>query len=183
MSTRRKLTVGIACVSTLLILSAGFAIARHVKTPLGYAPPIQFQSTSAPDAAVRQFLDSDFVIIKDVNALPGPVLKAFTEIDGARPVMANPGKKFEVTDVIIDASVPRERLIFAGVSGDKCFVHYERGGIGHSYLLGLFRLTSANTMTPVWGHNCGPAANIADLRSQVASGCAWPRQAASQPTP
>jgi hypothetical protein len=130
-----------------------------------------FQSTSAPDAAVRQFLDGNFVIIKNVNAFPKPVLQAFTEVGGSRPVMANPGKKFEVTDVIWDASLPRERLIFAGTLGDKCFVHYERGGIGHSYLLALFRLTMRDATTPVWGGYCGPAADITDLRSQVARGC------------
>ena len=52
--------------------------------------------------------------------------------------MANPGKHFIEGDVIYDSSVPRERLIFAGVSGEKCFVHYEQGGRGHMYLVVFF---------------------------------------------
>ncbi len=171
MSSNRKPLIRIAFA--LLIVAIAIGLTYHVKSskPLGEAPPIQYQSTSAPDAAVRRFLDGDFEIIKDVNAFPKPILQAFTELGGSRPVMANPGKKFEATDFIIDASIPRERLIFAGISGDKCFVHYETGGLGHWYSLALFKLTSADTMKPIWHGRCGPAANIGDLRSQVAKGC------------
>ena len=119
----------------------------------------------------QQFLGGDFRIIKDVGLLPRPVLEKFTEQNGSRPVIANPGKNFVVGDVIYDSSVPRERLIFAGVSGKKCFVHYEQGGRGHMYLLVLFDLTSPTGVKPLWrGHCRGPAANISELHSQVVNG-------------
>ena len=120
-------------------------------------------------AEALEFLQGEFTIIKDVKSLPSPVLKAFTEIGGSRPVMANPSQKFEVGDVIFDASVPQKRLLFAGVSGDRCFVHYEQGGRGHSHLLALFQLTPGASMKPVWKGYCGPAKDVQGLRSGIES--------------
>src|ERR1035438_3178841 len=98
MSINRRPTVGVACVASGLILSAGIAVARHGNASLGEGPPIQFQSTAVPDASIRQFLDGNFLIIKDVKDLPRPVLKAFTEVGGSQPMTANPGGRFEATD-------------------------------------------------------------------------------------
>ena len=46
--------------------------------------------------------------------------------------LAEPGQKWEATDVISDATLPRKRLIWAAVSGSYYVVHYERGGFAHS---------------------------------------------------
>jgi hypothetical protein len=139
--------------------------------PLGESPLIPFATISAPDERLLQFLDGDFRLIKDVQSLPVPILKAYTETGGARPVMANPGERFEATDVIRDESVPRKRLVFAGVSGSKCFVHYEQGGRGHSFRVAFFEIPSAEKMKPIWLGYCGPAKDVSDLRSQVRAGC------------
>lgn len=47
--------------------------------------------------------------------------------------LAEPGQKWEVTDVITDDKLPTKRLIWAVTDGDYYVVHYERGGIGHSF--------------------------------------------------
>jgi len=138
-------------------------------SPLGEETPITFPIISAP--GTQQFLEGDFETIKRVGALPRPVLAAFTEQGGSRVLMANPGKKFEATDVILDSSVPRKRLIFAGVSDRRCFVHYEQGGRAHSFVLAFFTLTSAHEMKPVWQGYCDePATNIQTLRSKFENG-------------
>ncbi len=160
-------------VVTVFIVAAGIvlALSRRDRKPLGEAPPLDFSSPGTSQLTRQQFLDGDFTIIQDVKLLPRPVLEKFTEQNGSRPVIANPGKNFVVGDVIYDSSTPRERLIFAGVSGEKCFVHYEQGGRGHMYLLALFDLTSPSSVRPLWqGHCRGLAANISDLRSQVVNG-------------
>ena len=77
----------------------------------------------------------------------------------------------EATDFIVDNSLPRKRLILAGVSGSKCFVQYEQGGFGLSFQVAFFELTSPSTMRPLWLGYCGPAKDLADLRSQVKAGC------------
>ena len=94
--------------------------------PLGNAPQVQFPSQNLAPTAAKQFLDGSFSLINDVRNLPAPVLRAFTEQGGSRTLMANPGKAFRVGDVVDDPTVPSKHLIFAGISGDRCFVHYER---------------------------------------------------------
>ena len=47
--------------------------------------------------------------------------------------LAEPGQKWQVTDLITGDTLPRKRLIWAVTDGDYYVVHYERGGRGHSY--------------------------------------------------
>jgi hypothetical protein len=172
MARNRKLFVIIASILAALVLVAGmklFQIVAGNASPLGEAMPLNFPSISTSE--VQRFLDGDFKPIADVRSLPLPVLAAFTEQGGSRLLMANPGKKFEAADVILDASVPQKRLIFAGVSDNRCFVHFEQGGRAHSYVLTFFTLPSAEKMTPLWRGYCDkPAANIEELHSKLVSG-------------
>jgi hypothetical protein len=172
MPLNRKLLVVAGSLLAVLVLIAGIKIIQlwaGDASPLGEAMPINFPSISSPET--QQFLEGDFEIIRRVEALPRPVLGAFTEQGGSRTLMANPGKKFEAADVILDASVPQKRLLFAGVSDSKCFVHYEQGGRGHSFVLAFFTLTPAHEMKPLWQGYCDePAANIQTLRSKFENG-------------
>jgi hypothetical protein len=157
----------VTLVIIVLIVAAGIMLAlrKRDQKPLREAPTLNFFSPDMTQLARQQFLDSDFTIIKDVRLLPRPVLEKFTEQNGSRLVIANPGKNFIVGDVIYDSSLPRERLIFAGVSGQRCFVHYEQGGRAHTYLLALFDVTPSNAK-PLWrGYCSGLAANISNLRT------------------
>jgi hypothetical protein len=173
----RKSLLTIAFAVALLVC-AGFLVLRLWKTsskPLRDGPLIAYPATELSPLARQQFLQGDFKIIKNVDKLPRPVLQAFTEKGGSRVLMANPGRRFLDTDVIDDSSLPQKRLIFAGVLGDKCFVHYEQGGYARINVLAFFRLTSGESMEPLWRSYCGPAASIQDLRSQVLKGqCADP---------
>ena len=156
-------------------ISAGYL--RKSRLPaLGEAPRIEYPSEIMAQSARQQFLEGSFSFIKNVKNLPAPVLRAFTEQGGSRLVMADPGKDFRATDVIHDSTLPSKRLIFAGVSGDKCFVHYEQGGIGLSYVLALFNVISKDSMKPIWRGYCGRrATNLEDLRSWLADGsCSQP---------
>lgn len=176
MNAKAVLTIGL--VSSALLAGVGISIAERQKTPakpLGDGPVVEFPSTEISQLARQRFLDGDFTIIRDVKALPKPVLQVFTEQGGSRLLIANPGKKFLATDVIYDSSLPRKRLIFAGVFENKCFVHYEQGGRGRMFILAFFKLTSKESMEPLWRGFCGPAVNIEDLRSRVLKGeCSRP---------
>jgi hypothetical protein len=52
---------------------------------------------------------------------------------GGSDRMADPGQRWEPTDVISGPPLPNKRLIWAAVTGSRYVVHYERGGIGFSY--------------------------------------------------
>ena len=84
--------------------------------------------------------------------------------------MADPNQDFQATDVISMPGMPRKRLLFGGVSGDKCFVHFAAGGIAHSYEVALFRRFQANAIEPIWAGYCGEGKNLTDLRNQIGQG-------------
>ena len=174
---RLGLTAVIVCLALTIVGFAAFFLQRSKLPALGQGPLIEYPTGSAVQATAQQFLDSTFSLITDARNLPGPVLRAFTEQGGSRLVIANPGKKFRATDVVYDATLPSKRLIFAGVSGEKCFVHYEQGGIGHSFLVALFEVDSNYSMKPIWRGYCGgPAKGIDELRSWLRDGsCSSPR--------
>jgi len=168
MSTNRKIVQATLFVFVALLIAVLVAAIRHranVSKPLGEAPRagLPAESTESP---WEHFLDDDFKIVTDVNGLPGPVQQTFVEEEGGlRPFMANPKEKFLAGDVIWDASLPRRRLIFAGVTDDKCFVHFEQGGRGLSYFVQFFGTTSKGKMKFLWQGYCpAPALNVQDLR-------------------
>src|SRR5262245_55258718 len=47
--------------------------------------------------------------------------------------LGDPGEKWNATDSILDPTLPGKRLIWAAIGGDYYVVHYERGGIAHTY--------------------------------------------------
>ena len=154
-----------------LLFSAALVICSGCKgQPLGEAPRLEFEQGGDPQREIEIFLQDDFRVINRLSDLPRPVLHAFTKEGGSRLVIVNPGKRFEETDAIDDATLPNKRLIFAGMFRDKCFVHYEEGGIARFGALALFRLKPSESLQPVRHTFCGPAANLQDLRSQVAKG-------------
>ena len=98
----------------------------------------------------------------DMKALPEPVIKAFTETGGSRLPVANPGERFQTTDLVWDESLPWKRLLFAGLLGNKCFMLYEQGGEVHFYVLALFTLSLPSVLKAVSKSSCVPAVVIVD---------------------
>lgn len=170
----RKFAVIAMFVSLGLCVLAGLSLYHRWKStlrPLGEGPLIEYPSDKKAQSEIQQFFVGNFLIIKDVKNLPPAVLRAFTEQNGSRLVMANPGKKFRATDVVIDPTLPYRRLIFAGLSDDRCFVHYEQGGLAHSYVVALFQVTSKDKMKPIWRGYCRePATSFEELRSWLLDG-------------
>jgi hypothetical protein len=58
--------------------------------------------------------------------------------------LADPGQNWNATDAITDPTLPWKRLIWAAVGGDYYVVHYERGGIAHSFHVLVAKLTKAD---------------------------------------
>lgn len=71
--------------------------------------------------------------------------------------MADPGQKWNATDAIIDPSLPGKRLIWAAVGGEYYVVHYERGGIAHTFHILVAKLTKDGAKSkPAWRAVGGP---------------------------
>jgi hypothetical protein len=179
MPISRKSVRAIALTCVILFVAVRVGVMRYLKDasrPLGEGQRIESSAAGVSQSAWLEFLNRDFNIVTDVKALPGPVLQKYTEPSGPRLLMANPGQEFEDTDIIRDPGMPRERLIFAGVAGDKCFVHYEKGGKPYMYVVEFFGVTSPESVEPLWSGYCdAPAANVQELRSQVIhGGCSHP---------
>lgn len=164
--SRKSATAIISVCGVLLVISA-FEVDRYITSvprPLGAAPRIEIHPTELSKADRQQFLEGDFKVVRDVRELPASILQIFTEQGGSRLLIANPSEKFDAGDVIYP-NVPRTRLIIAGVTDAKCFVHYAQGGRGLSFVVEFFSLSSNQNMEPVWKGSCAaPAANFQDLR-------------------
>jgi hypothetical protein len=170
LSTRIAITL-----TAVLLVYAGVELAHWRLRPLRDSPAIEFPAVPLSQTEVEQFLDGDFQLIKDMKALPKPLIEAFTETGGSRLTIADPGKRYQVTDVVWDPILPWKRLLFAGLSGNKCFILYEQGGNVHFYVLALFKLSPPNVLKPISQGSCEPAADIAELRSHVFMGvCSRP---------
>jgi hypothetical protein len=74
--------------------------------------------------------------------LPSAVVTLCADDNGK---LAEPGQEWEATDVIIDSRLPRKRLIWATTDGEYFVIHYERGGIDHSFHILIARLKPGDT--------------------------------------
>jgi hypothetical protein len=162
-------------IAAILFLFLGYRQFFGHSKPLDYSPRAEFSSTLKTADEIESFVSGNFAIINRMEDLPASVSVFYKEADGKRFTIANPGERFEATDVIYDASVPRRRLIFAGVVGDKCFVHYEEGGRGLHSDLDLFKLTSPARAESVRSGTCLDVSeravkDVVGLKKLVASG-------------
>lgn len=139
--------------------------------PLREPRQIGFLERKLSSQEQLQFLDGNFRVISRLRDLPRPVLDALREEGGTRLTMADPGRRFEATDVIYDPSLPRRRLIFGGVAASKVFLHYEQGGFAHMFLLELLRVTPQGEVLGLSRRAfCGPAVDLEGLRREIQIG-------------
>jgi hypothetical protein len=135
--------------------------------PPGEPAPIKFAASNMNSVERHAFLSADYRIVRKVADLPAGMKKLYTVKDGSRVAIADPGEPFEATDNIIDPDLPTRRLIFAGVAPDRAFIHYEEGGIAHSYIVALFRLESPETAVGLWSGYCGPSKSLEEMKHLV----------------
>src|ERR1700730_15666878 len=132
--------------------------------PRDFYTPIHHTFSPAQKAHV---LDGDFVIVKNVDRLPDALKTAFSHLSGMDDFeMANPGEKFQLGDVIDEPGLPWRRLLFAGISKDKYFIHYEKGGRAHSYHVAVFAIGPERKVMFLWGGPGFPGAkDLTQLRT------------------
>ena len=145
---------------------------NHISLYLLFAVAIQSFSyadvtkLSAEDRRVLQDL-SRFHELHATIDLPPSIVAVCA---GDNNKLAEPGQNWNATDSIMDPTLPGKRLIWAAVGGDYYVIHYERGGIAHTYHVLVAKLSNGEAKPKViWGAVGGPfkdyAAFVAALRS------------------
>jgi len=115
--------------------------------------------------------DERFQIVTSIRGLPLGVREELQTLFGSNTLdIAEPGARFQVTDVMVDPKLPMRRLVAAGCSTDHCLVYYEHGGIAHSWHVALFHWTPAATRLESGGIAPGGLASIDEIRNAVLSG-------------
>ena len=70
---------------------------------------------------------------------------------GDKGKLADPGQNWNATDAVTDPTLPWKRLIWAAIGGDYYVLHYERGGIDHSFHILVAKLPKNDAKpTVVW---------------------------------
>jgi hypothetical protein len=115
--------------------------------------------------------DERFQIVTSVRGLPLGVREELQTLFGGNTLdIAEPGAKFQVTDVMVDPKLPMRRLVAAACSTDHCLVYYEHGGIAHSWHVALFHWTPAATRLELGGIAPPGLVSTDDVRNAVLSG-------------
>ena len=122
--------------------------------------------------ALRDHLTAErFGIVTSIRGLPLGVRDGLQTLFGSGALnIAEPGAKFQVTDVMVEPNLPIRRLVAAGCSADHCLVYYERGGIAHTWQAALFHWTPAATRFEFGGMAPANLATIDEVKSAVLSG-------------
>jgi len=172
MNSTRKSTAAVAfCVAALgSCLAAGGNQARTQSDS-----PVTFPTTEKSAAEIGRLLSGSFMLIKRVEEFPETVRKMYLSGSGVGSGMANPGERYNGTDVV-DRSLPGRRLIVGGQFENLVFVHYERGGLTRSMVLDILQIDSTGKLQGIWEGFCRdykkPAGNIEEIRTLISSeGC------------
>ena len=97
-----------------------------------------------PDDLVKELSNpSQFRLDRKVANVPESVRAAFAQANNVTSFsMADSGGRWEATDVIRDASLPRRRLSTLAIGSGLCLLFYERGGIRKDDNVAVFRMAN-----------------------------------------
>jgi hypothetical protein len=126
--------------------------------------------TKLPAEDRKALLDaSRFHEVRATTNLPSAILALCD--GGGDGKLAEPGQNWNATCVITDPSLPGKRLIWAAVGGEYYVVHYERGGIAHTFhiLVGKLGKNDAKP-TLVWRAVGGPFKDYAAFLDALRTG-------------
>ena len=114
-------------------------------------------ATTRLTAANRQRVESPAHVemLRSMREVPADVARACAAVRGGEFILADPGQRYRATDVVYGHTdnLPVRRLRWAARVPGFYVLHYEMGGIGHSYHVRLVRVgegVSAATARLVW---------------------------------
>jgi len=124
--------------------------------------------TKLPAEDRKMLQDSSrFHEVHSTRDLPSAIIALCAE-DGK---IADPGQTWNATDAVTDPSLPWKRLIWATFGGDYYVVHYERGGIAHSFHVLVAKVAKNNAKPKVvWQAMGGPFKDYAAFLDALPQG-------------
>ena len=120
-------------------------------------------------AALRDHVRTEeFSPVAKVADLPPAVREALAKLFGGGALeLAEPGARFQATDVMVTPRLPARRLVSAGCSSDHCLVYYERGGFAHVHQIVLFSKTDASASFVHGGVGAGGLNGLEQVRDAL----------------
>jgi|SRR6516165_9142173 len=146
---------------------------KHISLCLIFAVAIQslcFADVTKLSAEDRKVLQdsSRFHEVHSTSDLPAAVVALCTNGVGK---LAEAGAKWNATDSITDPTLPGKRLIWAAIGGEYYVVHFERGGIAHTFHILVARLRNDESQPRVvWRAVGGPFKNYAAFAAALRGG-------------
>jgi hypothetical protein len=135
-------------------------LARHMKRLSLYLlftaaiPTFCYAEVTKLPAEDRKALQdtSRFHEVHSIKDLPPAVVALCVDDKGK---LADPSQNSNATDAITDPTLPWKRLIWTAVGSDYYVVHYERGGIDHSFHILVAKLAKNDAKPKVVWHAVG----------------------------
>ena len=159
------------CSLILLCISLCTCTKQPYAAPQATPTPQQSQGGIAELAEPLRTLGSELTIVEKTRQLPTSCKAAFVALTKMPKFeMAEPGESFQVGDVVVFHQ-PWRRLVLGGFNAERCFIHYEKGGRGHSNYTVLFGVSRDGKATFLWGGaGWGTSPSLEKLRSDIADG-------------
>jgi len=111
---------------------------------------------------------SRFHEVYSTKDLPPAVVALCVDNNGK---LADPRQSWNATDATTDPTLPWKRLIWAAAGGDYYVVHYERGGIDHSFHVLVAKLSKGDAKPKeTWKALGGPFKDYAAFLDALRNG-------------
>ena len=169
---RERWAIYAAVILAVGLIIGIFVFPYFATRPLSKGELLHFTAAQKrqPSTESEHLLDGEFKIVWRTDGIPTNLKQAFSKVTRERSFeMADPGQNFQVTDVVLEKSMPRRRLVFAGTQDKTGFVHYEGGGFAHSYYVIAFKVNPRGDGSFEWGCPVtGVAKSLEELRTMVA---------------
>jgi hypothetical protein len=122
---------------------------------------------SAILSAQRNFpLTEQYALVTTVQQIPPAVMADLSARMKHDPRLANPGERFNRTDVV-DPRYPMRRLVLVGLGARSWFVSYEHGGRGYHRHLVVYAQRDGRPTLAYAGTFVSDAATLEELRRLV----------------
>jgi hypothetical protein len=128
-------------------------------------------SAQIPESLRAHLRTERFTPITTDAALPAGVRKALQDLFGEATLeMAEPGARFQQTDLVQTPRLPWRRLVAAGCAEDHCLVSYEKGGYVRVFYALVFRMGKDGAALEFGGTAPGGLTDLEAVKAAVTSG-------------